>query len=92
MRMNLTYWRRIPRFVRWVLTDAVFVSIAAAMYGSLFGIFEASILHDSGRVIMAMGRFALGGCVAGALLGSLGALTEPHEWLPYSAVPQRPDV
>ena len=82
--MNLTCWYRIPRFVRWVLTDALFVSTAAAVYGSLFGVFEASVLHDAGRVVIAMGRFALGGCLAGAVLGSLGALTETRELLPYS--------
>ena len=83
--MNLNCWYRIPRFVRWVLTDAVFISVAAAVYGSLFGAFEAAVLDDTSRVAVTMGRFALGGLLAGAILGLLGALTEPGELLPRSS-------
>ena len=87
--MNRTLWLRIPHFFRWMITDALFVSAAAAVYGSLFGAFEAAVVHDSGRVLFAMARFALGGAIAGAVMGAMAALTEPTEWLSGTPTPLR---
>ena len=72
-------WQRIPRVIRWSIVDAVLLAGGAALYGTLFGGFEAAIHHEPGRVLGAMGCFALGGLVAGAILGLFGALVDPPE-------------
>ena len=72
-------WQWIPRVIRWSIVDAVLLAGGAALYGTLFGGFEAAVHHEPGRVLGAMGCFALGGLVAGAILGMFGALVDPPE-------------
>lgn len=72
-------WLRIPRVIRWSIVDAVLLAGGAALYGMLFGGFEAAVHHEPGRVLAAMGCFALGGLIAGAILGMSGALMDSPE-------------
>ena len=79
MRTWQANWLRIPRVIRWSIVDAVLLAGGAALYGMLFGGFEAAIHHEPGRVLAAMGCFALGGLIAGAILGMFGAFLEAPE-------------
>jgi hypothetical protein len=72
-------WQRIPRVIRWSIVDAVLLAGGAALYGTLFGGFEAAVHHEPGRVLGAMGCFALGGLLTGAILGLFGALIDSPE-------------
>lgn len=87
-----TVWLRIPRVIRWSMVDAVLLAGGAALYGALFGGFEAAIHHEPGRVLGAMGCFALGGLIAGAILGMFGALVDSPEPLPRVRTTDRGDV
>ena len=72
-------WLRFPCAIRWAVVDAIVLAGGAAVYGAFFGGFEAAIHHEPGRILAAIGCFALGGLIAGAILGTFGALIESSD-------------
>ncbi len=74
--MNLSMQRTTLRVIRRMSVDAILGATCAGLYGFVFGGFGALAQNESQRLISIAGIFALGGAVAGLLVGAYSAVSD----------------